>query len=182
MTTRNKIWPAAPDKGLERSREQLYDRLCRHLVCLGIRFTRLDTYGNSDGKEYVYHCSCFVVAVKDKWFLVTAGHVLEDLDKLVREKAIRIESSFLADFFGQRDAVRFPTPFSYEDAPRHYIDDVKLDLDFGFIPLRDLFRDGLFTDPQEVHVACGCGGMIRSAHYGWNHDLRGHGSSPSVGG
>lgn len=146
MAIRKKIWPASADLGLERFREQLYDRLCRHLVCLGIRFTRLDTQGNSDGKEYVCPCSCFVVSIKDKWFLVTAGHVFQELDECLREKTIRIESSFLADFFGQRNAVRSPTPFSYEDAPKHYIDDIELGLDFGFIPLRGLFRDGLLSN------------------------------------
>jgi hypothetical protein len=146
MAIRKKIWPASADLGLERFREQLYDRLCRHLVCLGIRFTHLDTQGNSDGKEHIRLYSCFVVSIKDKWFLVTAGHVFEELDKGLRKKAIRIESSFLADFFGQRSAVRSPTPFSYEDAPKHYIVDTKLGLDFGFILLRDLFRDGLLSN------------------------------------
>jgi hypothetical protein len=139
--TRNKIWPAVADVKLERFREKLYDTLCRHLVCLGVRFTRLDSQGNSDGMEYLCPCSCFVISVRDRWFLVTAGHVLKELDQAVRQKKIRVESSFLADFFGKRSAVRYPTPFPYEDMPKHYIDDDGLDL--GFIPLRDLFKEGM---------------------------------------
>jgi len=110
---------------------------------MGIRFTYLDKEGKSDGIEHLAHASFFVASVSDQWFLVTAGHVLKHLDRAVRERYIQVEHYFLVDYLGHRDTINYPVPFPYETEPKFFIDDEALGIDFGFIPVRELFKEGM---------------------------------------
>ena len=57
--------------------------LNRHLVSLVLVYWHLDEKGNSKDKPLVAACSGFVLSFGDMWFLVSAGHVLKELDALV---------------------------------------------------------------------------------------------------
>lgn len=63
---RKKVFPVTVEPEQERFREQMYDYICRHLVCLGVRTTRLDENGNSDGMEYINFYSLFVASVGER--------------------------------------------------------------------------------------------------------------------
>jgi len=143
MSTRNKVWPEVPDSTQERNREVLHDALCRHLVCLGVRFEYLSEQEGAKARERRDLYSCFVVEVKGKWFLVTAGHILKSLEEAVAAKRIRIVRSFYADFFGHRGVLEKLTPFPFESIPKFFIDDRDLGLDFAFMPLSHIFQEGL---------------------------------------
>jgi hypothetical protein len=110
---------------------------------MGIRFTHLDKEGKADGIEHLAHASFFVASVGNQRFLVTAGHVLQHLDRAVQERHIRVESYFFVDYLGHRDTINYPVPFPYETEPKFYIDDEALGIDFGFIPIRELFKEGM---------------------------------------
>jgi hypothetical protein len=125
--------------------KQLHDTFCQHLVCLTVRFTRIGEDGRSDGREECRYYSCFVLSISDRWFLVTAGHALQYINEALDSPRLRLISIRLADFFGDRQGIvlREPTPFVIEKERQFFIDEKSLGLDFGFIPLSDLFRCGL---------------------------------------
>ena len=110
---RQKLFPEAADPGLERYREVVFDGICQHLVLLGVRATWLDENEESDGLEHLLHYTFFVASVGDRWFLVTAGHVLEALDELFTASNVRVEVSFLADNFGSLKKANEPLYFPY---------------------------------------------------------------------
>jgi hypothetical protein len=87
--------------------------------------------------------SCFVVSLRDNWFLVTAGHAVKELAELLQARKIRIVRAFLADYFGHRETVRRLTPFPFDCTEQHYVDEITLGLDYAFIPLRDFFKKGM---------------------------------------
>jgi hypothetical protein len=97
----------------------------------------------SDGFEYLNHYSFFVVSVSERWFLVSAGHVLSALDDLFRNADVRILSAFLADFFGERGVRNVPLAFAYESTSRFFLDDKGSGVDFGFIPVSDRLKADL---------------------------------------
>lgn len=143
MTPRKKVFPPSSDPKKERAAEHIFDHLCRHVVCLTIRYTLLDNRGKAYGKERFLAYSGFVMSINGIWSLVTAGHVLKSLDDYLANKQIKIVSCSLVDYFGKGAAVRSPTPFPIEDTPKAYIDDADLGLDIGLIYLRPLIQQGL---------------------------------------
>jgi hypothetical protein len=148
MRPRNKVWPESPDPERERAVEHIFDHICRHLVCLGIRYALLDDKGHrTDDKEYFIAYSGFVMCIDNVWFILTAGHILkEELDDNLARKKIELSSCRIVDYFGKDAKVHYPTPFPYEDAPKAYIDDKELGLDIGLIFLRDFFREGMISN------------------------------------
>lgn len=140
---RQKLFPEAADPGLEQYREQLFDSICRHLVCLGVRTTFVDEQGDSNGLEYLSHYTFFVASVGDRWYLVTAGHVLESLDIVFGDRTQRVLSSFLADYFGPRAATHTLLRFPYELGMGTRIYDKKHGVDFGCIPISEQLKSDL---------------------------------------
>ncbi len=56
-----------------------------------------------------------VIEFEDNWFLITAGHILNDLDKLLAHGG-RIHESNLFDGWSGRSAQAPAIPFNYADA------------------------------------------------------------------
>lgn len=131
------------DPEQQRIWKELYDNFCRHLVCLAVRYCQVDRNGQRESVERIAHYTFFIVSVGERWFLITSGHVLKEIEGRVRNPRIRIEYFMLADFFGEREAVKVPTPFSFDPEESFYEDNNQLGLDFGFIPLRAWYVTGL---------------------------------------
>jgi hypothetical protein len=133
--------PTAPPLSQPGGLEGLVVFLMRHFVALaGTRYD-LDDRGQPTGQPHFFACSGFVMTFGGKWFLVTAGHVLRTLDRLLQAGRIRFTCN-LVDYFGPDARVELPTPFDYETSQRFHIDDDD-GLDFGLIRLRPLYRVGL---------------------------------------
>jgi hypothetical protein len=107
--------------------------LNRTLVVLVQVYWHLDKKGNSKGEPRVAACSGFVMTFGEMWFLVTAGHVLEDLDKLVAHRQVKVVDSFIVDSLGSEAQFHNNIPFSYEESIRHWI--YEDGLDWGLIML-----------------------------------------------
>lgn len=106
--------------------------LAQHLVSLsGFYSPIINGQPSSDVKPFAF--SGTIVAFKDVWTLLTAGHIIEDLDLLIQNRQILLRQCFLVDSFGYRSVSEIPIPFKYEDAMRAplYVDG----LDFGFIEI-----------------------------------------------
>ncbi len=118
--------------------------LGRHLVCLNGTYVELDAQGKAKSKEKLFSFSGFIMSFRGRWCLVTAGHVLdEELDENIRNKRIQLRCCGIADYFGLDAKVPLPTIIDYENTPKLYIDDQELGLDFGVMPLRDLYQANL---------------------------------------
>ena len=115
-------------------------RVRRHFVALGGTLQDLDDNGGATGDERHFCCSGFVVSIRGTWCLVTAGHVLLQIDNGVRSGRHRLLKFGLMDYFSTAAVVKEPTPFPYPSVHRIALDDDDVGYDFGIIPLGDLFR------------------------------------------
>jgi hypothetical protein len=107
-----------------------------HLIALYVRFDR-----GPGTKEQADALSCFVIELEDNWFLITAGHILNDLDKLLAHGG-RIHESTLFDGWSGRSAQAPAIPFNYADSARFFIDDDD-GIDVGVISLPPFLRRSL---------------------------------------
>ena len=84
--------------------------------------------------------SCFVLSVRGEWFLITAGHVLEEIAEARRLGQV-MRHWFLDDTTSEGARHSIGVPFAFEAAPtfRQDVDGV----DYGFIHLRPLYREAL---------------------------------------
>src|ERR1043166_2947443 len=74
--------------------------LSRHLLVLGVNYVALDKDGKETGEEQFLAYTCTVFAQDDRWFLLSAGHVVEELERLVSTHQIKLLRQELADYFG----------------------------------------------------------------------------------
>ncbi len=131
----NKIWPELPDPDHQRFLEGLYGTLCQHFVCLGVRLEAIDESGNTNGEQNIRFVSCFVMALNNRWCLVTAGHILKDIEEDLRSERFRIVHAFIIYYLGHHETDGRLMPFDYKAANKRFVDDENLGLDYGFIML-----------------------------------------------
>jgi hypothetical protein len=121
---------------------------CTHFVSLGVEFCPLDSKGKFDRRpplpgipqrESSIMCfSGFVMETHERWFLVTAGHILADIDTAVRSGLQGIFQTRVIDFFGPNATHQTLVPIQYNDTYKYYEYDKATGTDFGFIYLRPL--------------------------------------------
>jgi hypothetical protein len=103
----------------------------RHVVALNI------AYEKPDGTRTREACTCLVLEMRREWFLVTAGHILED-----RYSALphckNVETSLFDAWHA--GASRFPVPFRLLNAKHFAFCDKKLGLDLGLVHLEPFYR------------------------------------------
>ncbi len=125
-------------KDLDDGRE-LLAHLCRHSVAGCIRYAHL--IGEHAGKEFTYALSGFVIEANSHWLLVTAGHVLNEIDRLSSADGVVIKAQFLMDVFGPAPADPHPIPFEFTSARRALLDDSQSGLDGAIVELNDNHRN-----------------------------------------
>jgi hypothetical protein len=111
----------------------------KHTVSLGWIDAEPDAKGRPLDKPRKFCVSGFIMSFDGQWVLLTAGHILKGIDSVL-EAGRQLHSCVLIDSFGDKVSHRQPFPFAYEDAPKFYIDDDDLGIDFGFIVLRDMYK------------------------------------------
>src|SRR5208337_1625624 len=129
---------------------------CRHFVSLAMVDCPLNSRGRMvrqvsqpDGTVWIRRPWCFsgfIMEVADHWFLVTAGHILRDIEAMLSQGKRAIEQSMLIDFLGTGAKHFQPVPFPLVDAPRYYELDESSGTDYGVIYLRPLIRDNLIAN------------------------------------
>jgi hypothetical protein len=72
-------------------------------------------------------------------YFLSAGHSMRNLRKSLENPAFRKDSICLIDSFGPKPVDRHPVPFAVKPEEIVFIDDDKLGLDFGLIPLRPYY-------------------------------------------
>jgi hypothetical protein len=124
----------------------LHNQVSTHLVCLGAVYLLLDQDGNPTGKEQVYAYTSFIYTKGDDWFLVTAGHILDQLAayKKYPKGMMRIYLSCLGPPASEQ---KLPVHFAdFDDAMKASIDDEDAGLDYGWVYLRPYYRQFLEQD------------------------------------
>ncbi len=113
-----------------------------HLVALTGRYRSLNDDGSvhSEG-NFVF--SGFALFLHDQAYWVTAGHCLkESLDKPIAAGRLEVIYAGFMDCFGTDAVHPEMNPFEYEPGCGMYVYDKHIGLDFGLIPLSDLYRQG----------------------------------------
>ncbi len=104
-----------------KGRKQRFLRdLCRHLVSFTGDYVPIDEVGRPTSKATFFSYSGFIIAYKGCWFFVTAGHIIENLDKLLEDRRIRLEHCHFQDSFAKGVQSAEVVPFGYEGARKAY--------------------------------------------------------------
>jgi len=145
MGNENKKWTAE-------ELDDLLKHFLRHVVGFAINYRVRLKNGKpaADGEfgdEQFAFFTCFVIAIRRKWFLVTAGHITTEwtpgIEKGVAEGYLEVTGRSLADYFGTGAAHFDPLPFDFFDQPTIHVFEKDLGLDFAIVPVGDLVAKGL---------------------------------------
>ena len=99
-------------------------------------FTGAYVLNSKPDEEHHFNFSCFLITIFDQWFLVTAGHVLQDLDPLIESGELAFTGRVLAHYYGDGASHRLPIPFDYASHKRIHV--YNEHLDFALIALHFL--------------------------------------------
>ncbi len=140
----------------EERRQAFLRYLGRHLVALTGSYRLLDADGQPTGAERPYNYSGCVVSFNATWYVLTAGHAIEDFMAAIGNNQILITGRVLADYFGVGATDQHPVPFDIADAPKVFLDDTTAGLDYALLRLGDMQRqllqaNGILAFP--LHVA-----------------------------
>lgn len=125
----------------QRFATQMHEMFGRHFVSFAGSYFQLNKQGKPTGKPAGFNFSAFVLSVRGQWNLVTAGHILSNLESHLNAKQIVLNHSYLVDSYGPDPTTSQPTPFVFEDAPKMYVD--RDGLDFGLIALSQYYVESL---------------------------------------
>lgn len=123
--------------------------LFRHFLSLGFAVEDFDADGKSKGiRGFCISGSLF--EYKSIYAILTAGHVIDDIRRMIEKGRFKIHACYLLDHFGHEGVFQEPIAFDYDGAPKKYIYDKQDGLDFGLIMLRDYYlaliaKNGLKT-------------------------------------
>jgi hypothetical protein len=84
--------------------------------------------------------SGFLLSIHDVWFLATAGHVITDIDRRIKQEPQRTYSFAIIDNFGPEAAHEHSIPFDYENATKWASDVDDSGADFGLILIEPYYR------------------------------------------
>ena len=106
----------------------------RHLVGIVLAYRRRGKCGIL-GRKTRYAClTAFVISVGQHWYLVTAGHLIEDWRPRMRhDRPVTIVSASLADYFGVGAIRTVPLPFNLFDQPMEHAWNQSIDIDYAVI-------------------------------------------------
>jgi hypothetical protein len=84
--------------------------------------------------------SGFLISIRDVWFLATAGHVIEEINTLLKQEPQRSYHFGIIDNFGPDAAHEEIIPFDYINADKWATDLDSCGADFGLILIEPYYR------------------------------------------
>lgn len=105
----------------------------RHCVTLSWLDSSSPWASENEGRGRAHHVSGFIAAVRDQWYLITAGHVIQDIDAALNAGQ-RISGFRVNDCWGPL-AQHPPQVFDYRGSPRQFLHDEDLGTDVGYVEL-----------------------------------------------
>lgn len=95
-------------------------------------------FGNDLKNELKSHFfSGFVFEYADKWYWMTAGHILEEIELTLNHANYVLRDFALLDHFGPGELNKMAIPFDYASAWKYYEYDTSKGLDYGIVELRE---------------------------------------------
>lgn len=117
-----------------------YNFLAQHLVALEGSYEYLGSDKRPTGSFGHFLYSGFVMSLRGQWLLVTAGHILQDLQERLEKRQVELLSCYLIDYFGPNAKSHSPIPFTFKAAPNFHVHDEDMGLDFGLIRLSGYYQ------------------------------------------
>jgi hypothetical protein len=117
----------------------------KHLVPVYFTFEKGETTHSG-------YMSAFLISMDDKWFLITAGHCMEEIENNIK-KGYEIKRCRLIDSGGLVAHHINPIPFDYLSAPKIHVD--VAGFDYGAIYINDYYKSLLVKNnvkPLSEHV------------------------------
>ncbi|MHB8864958.1 MAG: hypothetical protein ACYC6N_21335 [Pirellulaceae bacterium] len=127
---------------LEEAKEVLR-RLGRHVVAIAGTYRSVDEDGTIGNKDRFFAIAVCLFAVGDKWFMITAGHCIDEYLKLAKSPRAVITGRVLVDYFGTGAPHRDPILYNFEDEQYSHVDSEEQGLDFALIQVSPLLRKQL---------------------------------------
>lgn len=121
------------EKTSHRASQTALGFFARHFVAITVTY-RVNAEGEIGPVRFAAY-SGTLMFVLNTCCILTAGHVVEDIDEQLANPEIEILAFHLADTFGNGAVTERPIPFDFRSAARFAINDDELALDFGVIAL-----------------------------------------------
>jgi hypothetical protein len=123
--------PMTPSK--EELFKLFFSRLCRHFVVLTGTYYQCDDSGKPTSGELLFTYSAFIMSFRGIWHLITAGHVVKEINEYIHHRNIRLNEFNLLDWLGTDAKHNTLIPFDYESASPTGVHDEELGVDFGVL-------------------------------------------------
>jgi hypothetical protein len=117
--------------------------LARHLVSLAVIGPKVDEHRRVVAGQQIYGYSGFVIEFLNEWFVVTAGHVLNEIGDTLRACPNGEVRLVLWDSFGIDATTELPIPMEFDSVVMGAIDDDRAGLDIGMIRVSPYYRANL---------------------------------------
>lgn len=108
--------------------------LFRHAVAISVTYRLKDDPDNHPKRVVNY--SATVMSVSNYVFLLTAGHCVAEIEKILEGEEYEYIDSSIADVFGLEAVSDVPIPINLRHAARLAVDDEESGLDYGLIHLQ----------------------------------------------
>ena len=105
---------------------------CRHIIAVCVTYQV-----KGEPEPCFFAAPATVICFGKVHHLLTAGHVVNKLERLFANKSVVVTECLLADSFSNNIVNNIPIPFDFENAKKGYID--KEGLDFGLVALENYY-------------------------------------------
>jgi hypothetical protein len=123
--------------------QEVLRHLGRHVVAIAGTYRWVNEDGTIENEDRFFALAVCLFAVGDKWFMITAGHCIDEYLKLAKSPRAVITGRVLVDYFGTGAPHRDPIPYNLEDEQYSYVDSEEQGLDFAVIQVSALLRKQL---------------------------------------
>ena len=135
----------------EAAAQQELDELLRHLVCLAflVRNKMIRAPAVPAKEAGVQFRSGFILEVNRQWYWLTAGHILEEIERDGLKHPTQVAETFrlISEYKASKTPKDFAfLPFRYEEAWKHYEHDDDTGIDYGIVALGPLEKKALKKD------------------------------------
>ena len=131
----------------EEDLQLLLKYLGRHLIALVLAYRFRKDDGELDDQTHFACLTAFVVIVGEHWYLVTAGHNIDDWRPATRnDSPIQIVAASLADYFWISATRKLPLPYNLFDQVYYHAYSQSEDIDYAVILIDQELRSALASN------------------------------------
>jgi len=114
--------------------------LGRHVLAIAGTYRWVNEDGSIEKEDRFFAIAVCLAAVGDKWFMITAGHCVDEYLKLACTPRAVFTGRGLVDYFGIGAPHHDPIPYNLDDEQYSHVDNEEEGLDFAIIQVSPLLR------------------------------------------